>query len=220
MAVIPKPASTVVLMDHLSRVYLTKRPKTMKFLGGFYVFPGGTVETEDYIVGSDYIKNHDSIESFSVAHYVAAARELFEEVGVFLGTRKGGQPGYFTEEQEMAYRRQLLEGKISFQNLLSQEQCYLNLDHLQYFGYRLTPKASPIRFDTRFFLAKLPKGQTPKPDLHEVDEAFWISPKDALALYGKGELPMVSPTIVSLRTLVNHQKGDPLMMPERQKNNG
>ncbi|MEB1806958.1 MAG: NUDIX domain-containing protein [Bacillaceae bacterium] len=220
MAVIPKPASTVVLMDQFSRVYLTKRPKTMKFLGGFYVFPGGTVETEDYIAGSDYIKNHDPSETFSVAHYVAAARELFEEIGIFLGTRKGGQPAYFTEDQEMNYRRLLVEGKLSFLHLLRQEHCYLNLDDLRYFGYRLTPKASSFRFDTRFFLAKLPKGQTPKPDLHEVDEAFWIAPEDALALYEKGELPMVSPTIVSLRTLVNHQKGDPLMMPERQKSNG
>ncbi|WP_216828650.1 NUDIX hydrolase [Alkalihalobacterium elongatum] len=220
MTVIPKPASTVVLMDHLSRVYLTQRPKTMKFLGGYYVFPGGAVEPEDYIVGSEYIINHNSSETFSVAHYVAAARELFEEVGIFLGTQKGGRPVNFTVEQEMEYRRLLLEGKVSFLDILTREQCFLNLSHLQYFGYRLTPKGNPARFDTRFFLAKLPDGQSPKPDLHEVDDAFWVTPEEALALYEKGELPMVSPTVISLRTLVNHQQGEPLMMPERQRRNG
>ncbi|WP_209124548.1 NUDIX hydrolase [Alkalihalobacillus sp. BA299] len=217
MTVIPKPASTVILIDDISRVYLTKRPKTMKFLGGFYVFPGGTVEQADNIVENKYIMNCVPHDVFSGAHYVAAARELFEEVGVFLGTTSEGVPIQIPENTADEYRQLLINREISFLDILKYEGCLLDFEKLQYFGNRLTPKGSPFRFDTRFFLARLPKGQSPKPDSHEIADAFWITPEDALLSHQKGELSMVSPTVVSLRTLLDHQKGAPLMMPERQK---
>lgn len=190
----------------------------MKFLGGFYVFPGGSIEKEDNEVGSEHLINWKQNESFSHSHYVAAARELFEEVGVILCTKDDGLPVQFKEETEMEYRRLLVNGEISFLQMLKQERLHLNLDQLQYFGHRVTPEKSPIRFDTRFFLAKLPIGQSPKPDRYEIDEAVWITPDEAISAYRQGKMPMVSPTINSLFSILNHQKGGPLMMPERQKN--
>ena len=48
----PRDASTVVLLrpdDGGSfEILLTRRPEEMRFLGGFYVFPGGTVHRDDY----------------------------------------------------------------------------------------------------------------------------------------------------------------------------
>jgi 8-oxo-dGTP pyrophosphatase MutT (NUDIX family) len=215
--VIPKPASTVVLIDNMSRVYLTKRPMTMKFLGGFYVFPGGSVEVEDNLVENEYVKNLDPNESFNNAHYVAAARELFEEVGVLLCCKDDGLFVELEREIEMEYRRLLVKGEISFFQLLKQEGLHLNLQCLKYFGHRITPEERPFRFDTRFFLAKLPKGQSPKPDLNEIDEAFWITPEEAITANENGKMSMANPTISSLRTIMNYQKGHPLMMPERQR---
>jgi 8-oxo-dGTP pyrophosphatase MutT (NUDIX family) len=215
--VIPKPASTVVLIDNMSKVYLTKRPTTMKFLGGFYVFPGGSVEVEDNIVESELIKNADPNESFSHAHYVAAARELFEEVGVLLCSKEDGSMVEFEKEIEMKYRRLLVNGEISFLQMLRLEGLHLNLQTLTYFGHRITPEERPFRFDTRFFLAKLPKGQSPKPDLNEIDEAFWITPEEAILANERGKMSMAPPTIISLRTIINYQKGHPLVMPERQR---
>ncbi len=78
-------------------ILLTRRPETMRFLGGFYVFPGGTVHRDDFspemlrrcrrltgaearqILGS----HHEPAEA--IGHWVAVARELFEEVGILLG---------------------------------------------------------------------------------------------------------------------------------------
>jgi hypothetical protein len=44
-------AATVILLrpgsDNGPEVLLNRRPAAMKFLGGFYVFPGGTVKKED-----------------------------------------------------------------------------------------------------------------------------------------------------------------------------
>lgn len=213
MAVTPKPASTVILMDQQDRVYLTRRPKTMKFLGGFFVFPGGAVDKEDNVSKCEYIKNWDSNASLNHAHFIAAARELFEEVGVLIARKDDGSSVQLEHEKALEYRRLLVQGKMPFIQLLQQEGLYLNLESLTYFGSFTTPEDNPYRFETRFFLAQLPEGQSPEPDNYEIEEAFWTTPSEALLAYEKGELPMVPPTILSLRTILNHQKGAPLMLP-------
>jgi 8-oxo-dGTP pyrophosphatase MutT (NUDIX family) len=47
----PKSASTVILLRSGEKngieVLLTRRPEAMDFLGGAYVFPGGTVRKDD-----------------------------------------------------------------------------------------------------------------------------------------------------------------------------
>lgn len=214
MAVIPKPASTVVLMDKSERVYLTRRPKTMKFLGGVFVFPGGAVDKEDHVNESHYIKDLSSSLPLHQSHYIAGARELFEEVGILLATKDDGSPIRLEKERELQYRKQLVQGELSFIQLLEMERLYLNLESLTYFGALVTPEDSPYRFDTRFFLAEMPEGQTPAPDMHEIDEAFWMTPKEALLACKNGEMPMVTPTILSLRTLINYQNGGALKLPE------
>ncbi|PWA12668.1 hypothetical protein DCC39_04315 [Pueribacillus theae] len=213
MAVTPKPASTVILMDKQDRVYLTKRPKTMKFLGGFFVFPGGAVDKEDNVPKCEYIKNWDSNASLNHADFIAAARELFEEVGVLIARKDDGSSVQLEHEKALEYRRLLVQRKMSFVQLLQQERLYLNLESLTYFGCFTTPEDNPYRFETRFFLAQLPEGQSPEPDNYEIEEAFWTTPSEALLAYEKGELPMVPPTILSLRTILNYQNGAPLMLP-------
>lgn len=213
MTVIPKRASTVVLMDRKSRVYLTKRPITMKFLGGYYVFPGGTVDEQDETVGSNLVMNRPNL-TLSPAYYIAAARELFEEVGVLLARHADGRPVMFNEEKERDYRQRLIKGQMSFVDLLKRENLHFDFNHLKYFGTLVTPEGSPYRFDTSFFLADLPEGQSPVPDAYEIENAFWATPEEALSAYAKGKLPMISPTILSLETIINHKKGNPLQLPK------
>lgn len=214
MTAIPRPASTVVLMDEMSRVYLTKRPKTMKFLGGFYVFPGGAVEGDDHVIDDKHLKTEGANESFNTSHYVAAARELFEEVGILLGSRDDGTPAKLETKAEREYRRQLINGDITFFQLLKQEGFTLKLDVLSYIGHIITPEINPIRFDTRFFLAKLPPEQTPNPDKHEIDEAMWISPEKALKAHENGDIPIPPPTVFCLESIQKFLDGGSLNMPE------
>jgi 8-oxo-dGTP pyrophosphatase MutT (NUDIX family) len=214
MAVIPRPASTVVLMDDKSRVYLTKRPKTMKFFGGFYVFPGGAVEKSDLEIDHEYIKQKEPMESFDSAYYVAAARELFEEVGILLCTNGSGLSVPLEQEAEMEYRRQLIQGELSFSQMLKKEGMHLNLENLTFFGQLTTPERNPIRFETHFFLAQLPDGQLPNPDLSEIDEASWFTPEEAISAFQNGEISLGPPTILALTAISDHQKGKPLRMPD------
>ncbi|PWA08140.1 hypothetical protein DCC39_15550 [Pueribacillus theae] len=215
MTKIPKPASTVVLVDDLLRVYLTKRPITMKFMGGFHVFPGGSVDLEDndHVIESEHVRNFTQSEPFSFAYYIAAARELFEEVGILLCSSEDGLPLQFKRKTEMEYRRQLVNKEISFSQMLKQEELHLDLGSLKYFGHRITPEWRPFRFDTRFFLAKLPKDQVPKPDTNEIDEACWIFPDEALLAFKEGKVSMANATVIALQTLINYKEGGPLMMP-------
>ena len=68
----------------------------MRFLGGFYVFPGGTVHAADYsqkmlercrglsgAQAQNILAGHHEPDE-ALGHWVAVVRELFEEVGVLL----------------------------------------------------------------------------------------------------------------------------------------
>jgi 8-oxo-dGTP pyrophosphatase MutT (NUDIX family) len=214
MAVVPRPASTVVLMNECSKVYLTRRPVTMKFFGGYWVFPGGAIDKTDYLSHEEYIHCGDTQPAFHPAYYVAAARELFEEAGVLLVCNEAKEPLSLEQQKRNEYRQLLLSGEISFFEMLKKEKLHLFLDRFTFFGQLITPEESSIRFDTRFFLAKLPKGQSPQPDLHEVDDALWFSPEEALAENQKGNIPLGPPTILALKTIMDSEKGKPLMMPD------
>ncbi|MCM3691071.1 NUDIX hydrolase [Neobacillus niacini] len=212
MAVSPKPASTVVLMDESSRIYLTKRPATMRFMGGFHVFPGGAVEKHDAFVAKDTVNSDETQLSISLSHYIAAARELFEEVGILLGYKRDGSLVQLPEGKVEKYRKGLLEGEIPFNTVLEQENLYFDPQCLRYFGQIITPEESPIRFDTRFFLAKLPEGQIPEPDQNEIDEAVWIKPEEALAAFQNKEIKLAPPTILTLQAIIDFQESGILKM--------
>ncbi len=216
MAVVPRPASTVVLVDENARVYMTKRPQTMKFFGGFYVFPGGAVEKDDEIEDSETFIQSKPDESIDKSFYIAAARELFEEVGVLLCETEDGTAANLKEATAKEYRRQMMLGELSYRQMLRKEGLKFSFKCLTPFGHLITPEESPIRYDTRFFLADLPKGQTPEPDEHEVGEACWISPADALTAFQNDEIELGPPTILALKTVKNFLEGGPLVMPKLQ----
>jgi 8-oxo-dGTP pyrophosphatase MutT (NUDIX family) len=212
LAAIPKPASTVVLMDELSRVYLTKRPITMKFMGGFHVFPGGTVGGHDTLVQDEYVNCDEALISINLSYYIAAARELFEEVGILLCNSIDGLPVLLSKEKAVKYRNDLVKNEIHFIQVLEQEKFYFDPQSLTYFGQIITPEESPIRFDTRFFLAKLPQGQTPEPDQNEIDGAMWIKPEDALVALENQQIKLAPPTILTLRAIIDFKKSGVLKM--------
>ena len=90
----------------------------------------------------------------------------------------------------------------------------------------VTPEASPLRYDVRFFLAELPAGATARGRGTEMDHVTWIRPIDALRAGAAGEMPMLLPTqrvlefvssqssIMALMTDA-HQRDVKPMLPER-----
>jgi 8-oxo-dGTP pyrophosphatase MutT (NUDIX family) len=74
-------------------------------------------------------------------------------------------------------------------------------DSLVAFSRWITPAVVKIRFDTYFFLAELPEGQTPRVDGRECVDMGWFAPDGALAAHRAGELALVFPTIKHLEQL-------------------
>jgi hypothetical protein len=60
------------------------------------------------------------------------------------------------------------------------------------------------RFDTRFFLATLPPGQTARHDNLEATESVWLRPRDALQQYWHGAIDLAPPQIMTLAHLSHY----------------
>jgi len=215
------PASTVVLIrqdGHGSfEIYLNRRPDAMNSYAGAYVFPGGRVEKSDYSTRMvDLTRGLTPVEAqqrlgsdlepeICFGHWVAAAREVFEESGVHFFAPTGA-PDSLPEDlaRRLAGKRTALQrGEIDLPNLLISERLYCDLARLHYFFHRITPEHYTVRFDTRFYLAALPPGQYPLHASEEVAESLWIAPAAALARADAGDYRMLPPTLAVLRRLSN-----------------
>jgi len=221
----PKTASTVILLRSGEsggiEVFLTRRPEAMDFLGGAYVFPGGTVRKEDY--SENILKRCRGISpaearnilgahlkpEVALGHWVAGIREVFEEGGVLFCSGESVSESRPSElERE---RRRIVRRESTFARMLDTENLYCDAGALVYFAHWLTPEEFSMRFDTRFFIALLPPGQTPLESSEEVTDSLWIAPVRALQLYAERKLPMIFPTYASLRTLADFDNVDTVM---------
>ena len=196
---------------------MTLRPAEMNFMGGVYVFPGGSVEEADY--SEEMLKRCRGLSprearrilgdrlspELSLGHWVAGIRELFEETGILLCVTAGGDlPDMRKEEpkKRLAEKREaLVKTALDFRLFLDSEKLYCDLSRPVYFSHRVTPEKHAIRFDTRFYLAQLPADQSPLLSSQEVTESSWMTPQRALEHAEKGDLPMMPPTLAALGTL-------------------
>jgi 8-oxo-dGTP pyrophosphatase MutT (NUDIX family) len=150
-------------------VLLVGRAPGLRFMGGFHAFPGGKVH------GSDAALSGPGLS----ARHVAAARELFEETGVLLARRPDGSfPP--SEEALSRGRRDLLDDKGSFADLLKDFGLRQHPDDLALAGSLVTPAFAPVRFDTAFFVATLPPGQSAEVWPGELTDGVWTTAADAL----------------------------------------
>ena len=90
------------------------------------------------------------------------------------------------------------------------------IDDLAWVSRWVTPEGeSSRRFDTRFFIAVAPSGQSSVHDDNETIASTWIRPSDALR-HANGELTMMPPTIKSLELLAEHPDAASVMTAARQ----
>jgi 8-oxo-dGTP pyrophosphatase MutT (NUDIX family) len=99
-------------------------------------------------------------------------RELFEEAGILLA-RDASEP-------DVASVRGLIGQGASFGDAVSRAGLTLEFDALVMFARWVTPKLLRRRFDARFYLARMPEGQSVTPQDGEVVDWRWVSPARAL----------------------------------------
>jgi glyoxylase-like metal-dependent hydrolase (beta-lactamase superfamily II)/8-oxo-dGTP pyrophosphatase MutT (NUDIX family) len=199
MTLVPRPAATLILLRDSPagpEVLMLQRTKSAVFLGGAYVFPGGSLDATDSSL-MDRIVGLDSGPVQPPAEYwIAAVRECFEEAGVLIACDVERRP----IPPERAGRLMTWRDR-PFAELLAKEDLYIPACELAYFGHWITAPGRARRFDTRFFVAAAPEGQEGKHDATETVHELWLTPREALERAQRGEIELVFATQHTLRDL-------------------
>jgi 8-oxo-dGTP pyrophosphatase MutT (NUDIX family) len=100
-----------------------------------------------------------------------------------------------SDADEAAYRA------AGVRELQEEANVRITINDLQPFAHWVTPEIEIRRFDTRFFLARMPEGQTAKHDESETTAFEWLSPAEAIDRFNRRELLLPPPTYTSIRQL-------------------
>jgi 8-oxo-dGTP pyrophosphatase MutT (NUDIX family) len=213
--VVARFASTVVLLRPAPpeaggfEVYALRRVASMAFAAGMYAFPGGTVDPRDAEVlpgwagptPAEWAVRLGLPEPAARAVICAAVREVFEESGVLLA---GPDAEVVLDdvsgpEWERA-RLALLDRTVGFAELLAGRGLVLRSDLLAPWTRWITPDFEPRRYDTFFFVARLPGLQLTREVGGEAAHVCWLPP----SVLAGPQYPMFPPTRVTLRELARY----------------
>ena len=220
---VPRDAATVILLRQAAsgvEAFLLRRTAELEFAPGAYVFPGGSVDARDADEGvrwagpgpADFGGLLDVPPDRARALVCAAVRETFEESGVLLAGPADSPPAHLVSDSGALARDRhaLLTGQTTLGEVLSRRGLVLRADLLTPWARWITPEASPRRFDTWFFAAALPPGQTATaaPEGHadpgESEFGAWLAPATALEAAQAGQIALLPPTAVTLGELAGH----------------
>jgi 8-oxo-dGTP pyrophosphatase MutT (NUDIX family) len=224
---VPRDAATVILLrpalpgaEAGVEAFLLRRTGELEFAPGACVFPGGSVDAHDADPGigwagpspADFAALLDVPPDRARALVCAAVRETFEESGVLLA----GPSEHELVRDSVALaadRHALLAGSTSLTEVLGRRGLILHTDLLTPWARWITPEVSPRRFDTWFFAAPLPPGQTTtaapegfgdQADPGESESGTWLRPAAALEAARAGQITLLPPTAVTLGELAGH----------------
>jgi 8-oxo-dGTP pyrophosphatase MutT (NUDIX family) len=238
---VPRPAATVMLLRQAPNdveVLAIRRHEKLAFMGGMWVFPGGSVSPADASAAAfaripaasqtgcarlATLQGEAMDERECLALAVAACRETFEETGVLLASDAAGEhcaSGLAARLQER--RRAIATQSESFADMLRDEDLFLRVERLVYWAHWITPSIVPRRFDTRFFLAPVPSDQRAVIDTTETVDHAWMSPAALIAAAQAGAMPVSHPTLYNLMeldaSLQQHGSLQELLAAESQRN--
>lgn len=229
--IVPRPAATVILARNVSdgiEVFMMERTTAVEFAKGMHVFPGGALDPSDHhaemaslCCGLDDQRASQmlGIEQGGLAYWIAAIRECFEESGLLLGYRETGQLLSLSPEEASrlaALRIEMAKNNVSFLNILQREAVTAATDSIAYYSHWVTQAGRPRRYDTRFFVAQAPEGQTALQDDHETVGQLWVRPEHAIEMHRTGALSMMFPTVKTLESLTPFKSVEELMAYARK----
>ena len=240
----PRDSATVVLLRDAPagmEVLLLRRHAQASNMAGVYVFPGGKLDEADCTLGSGGLLDQPTATlhtrlaepgtdaATASGLHVAALREALEECGLLLA-----EPTAPGRALDALRARAMLRDGMPFADMLTALQLRLQTRQLAPWSRWITPLSPTVssrRFDTRFFVALAPAGQTALHDNEETTESVWVAPRTALEQYRDGRIDLAPPQIMSLAHLARHtsvqdviasarRQRPPTILPEAFDNDG
>jgi 8-oxo-dGTP pyrophosphatase MutT (NUDIX family) len=237
---VPRHAATVLLLREQAgeaQVLMIRRHDNIAFMGGLWVFPGGSLAGADAHVATgaiargqgrlacaplrdlqgEALSQHDCM-----ALAVTACREAFEETGVLLAMHSDGRAC----TPQLIARLQLERPAITadaqcFATLLERERLTLDTSRLVYWAHWITPSSGPRRFDTRFFAVAVAPDLTATVDAIEAVEHTWMSPAGLIEAARKSTMSIAQPTLYNLEDLAaslgEHRSLHAMLVAEQQR---
>ncbi|MBI3700370.1 MAG: NUDIX hydrolase [Afipia sp.] len=193
-------ASTVLLLRDGAdgmEIFMVQRNRAIEFASGALVFPGGSIDPNDYEIAEALATN---LPNELAAIRVAGVRETFEESGILLARGKGSDAlvSAAVADRAAPLRSAVDKGEVKFSSILDEHNLVPAVDLLVPFAHWITPVNMPKRFDTHFLLAIAPKDHVGKHDGHESVDSIWLTPRTALDGAESGRFTLPFPTVRNL----------------------
>lgn len=209
----PRRAATAALVrdgEEGLEVLLLRRHRRSGFAADAWVFPGGVVDPADREPGLEersvgptaamWAHRLGLTDPAEALGYVAAAvRETLEETGILIARGAGGE--VHADAALARARAALLAGGATLLEVLRDADARFAGGDLLYLAHWITPLPEPRRYDTRFFLARVPADAACEPQPGELTDGRWVTPAAGVEAYGRGELRMLPPTLKTLQRL-------------------
>ena len=194
-----RDAACVVLVRGHGReleTFWVRRGDAVPSQPGFMAFPGGKVDAAD---GEFPVAGVS--DEFERAARVCATREALEETGVLVGV-----DGAVDASELAAARAALLDGRRTLASVVREHGWQLHPESLTFAGRWQTPVFAAMRFDTLFFVSRVPEGQAPTVIPGELASGEWVKPLEALDRWRHGELTFVAPILWTLIALAEGEE--------------
>jgi len=188
-------ASLILLRENagIISVLMGRRGRSARFMPGFYVCPGGRVAEDDRATWRAEVGAPPATDApASLRSPRAALRETYEETGLLVGSPSPTVAEGARFPIETAYAAKCIAPDLGL---------------LTYIGRAITPTVSPMRFDTRFFLADGKHAVGALADSAELDDVAWH------AADPKAERPMSGVTRFMLARALDVWRGDAAPAP-------
>jgi 8-oxo-dGTP pyrophosphatase MutT (NUDIX family) len=212
---VPRPSASIILVRDAPgglETFMVRRHARSPVAPSAYVFPGGTVRPDDASLRvpdpealarclSD--RSDAPVDPARAADYfVCALRELFEEAGVLLARTSDGllrldEADLPLQEELAATRLELQARRLSLAQVLEARRWRPAFECLVPFSHWVTPEVIAARFDTRFFVSEMPRGQEALHCTIETSDGLWLAPSKVL----EGDYHVVYATAQHLRRL-------------------
>ncbi len=191
-------AAGIVVRQDTGDVLLCRRSDRLKFMPGFWVFPGGRIDSAE---GHRFVVGASDARQAAAIH--AACREIFEESGLLCA--EGPLPDRRTIREA---RLSTMQRVASFDDFLETHGLWIDAEKFVPAGTWITPPLTKIRFHTEYFLYRCSGPQPTELIDGEITDLRWIRPDSARRNWHAGTMKLPHPVAWVLRHLACHRHPD------------